>query len=174
MQPIRILPAQAVHYPQIQRLNSQAIPHVNHLSRGDLEKLAKQSRFFLVALDGQEQVTAFLLALDQRADYASPNFRYFADHYEQFLYIDRIVVHPDHQRQGLGKSLYQAIVEKTGEEFSLLTCEVNLRPPNPISLEFHRGCGFSGVHEQETEQGSKRVLLMTRPCRSPESHGGTS
>jgi predicted GNAT superfamily acetyltransferase len=37
-------------------------------------------------------IDAFLLALDQDADYDSPNFRWFSARYPRFVYVDRIVV----------------------------------------------------------------------------------
>jgi len=49
---------------------------------------------------------------------------------------------------------------------TLVTCEVNLHPPNPGSLRFHEGLGFRALGEQETGLGSdgmpKRVRLMGR------------
>lgn len=45
----------------------------------------------------------------------------------------------------------------------VLACEVNLDPPNPRSLEFHRRFGFEQVGMQKTEGGKKTVSLMTKP-----------
>ena len=36
--------------------------------------------------------TAFLIALEQGADYWSPNFHWFREARERFVYIDRIIV----------------------------------------------------------------------------------
>ena len=44
----------------------------------------------------------------------------------------------------------------------MLTCEVNLKPPNPGSIVFHQQLGFAEVDQQETEQGAKRVSLMVK------------
>ncbi len=44
---------------------------------------------------------------------------------------------------------------------SRLTCEVNLEPPNPASLEFHRRIGFSEVGRLNTRDG-RTVALLSR------------
>jgi hypothetical protein len=41
----------------------------------------------------------------------------------------------------------------------VLTCEVNLRPPNEGSLRFHRRLGFREVGRQETPYGALVTLL---------------
>ena len=43
-----------------------------------------------------------------------------------------------------------------------MTCEVNLRPPNPGSMAFHRAMGFDEVGTQNTEGGSKTVSLLVK------------
>jgi hypothetical protein len=43
-----------------------------------------------------------------------------------------------------------------------VTCEVNLEPPNPVSLGFHRALGFVDVAQQDTYGGTVRVQLMAR------------
>lgn len=48
----------------------------------------------------------------------------------------------------------------------VLTCEVNLEPPNPHSLAFHHRLGFTQVGEQVTTRGTVRVALLVRPVGS--------
>ena len=106
-------------------------------------------------------MAGFLLALAERADYASPNFKYFQQTYDRFIYVDRIVVDPAFKRRGIGAGLYEALFARVPDA-PHITCEVNLRPPNPGSLAFHRALGFEVVGEQDTEAGRKRVALMAR------------
>ena len=44
----------------------------------------------------------------------------------------------------------------------VLTCEVNLRPPNEGSIAYHERHGFKRVGTQETEGGSKEVAMMEK------------
>jgi predicted GNAT superfamily acetyltransferase len=48
----------------------------------------------------------------------------------------------------------------------MLACEVNERPPNPVSMRFHETLGFSSVGRQTTEGGAKTVVMMTKPLSS--------
>ena len=102
-----------------------------------------------------------MLALDERAIYASENFGYFKRNYPQFAYVDRIVVSPDYRRAGIGARLYANLFTEASDK-TRFTCEVNVRPPNPGSLAFHERLGFATVAEQDTGGGEKRVALMTR------------
>jgi hypothetical protein len=46
--------------------------------------------FYSRGIDGG--ATAILIALDQNALYDNPNFNWFRQRYEQFIYIDRVIV----------------------------------------------------------------------------------
>ncbi len=116
-----------------------------------------------MARDDTGAVAGFLLALPETADYDSMNFGWFKRSYPAFVYIDRIVVSGHHRRAGIGAALYADLSRHVPAGCPLLTCEVNLRPPNPSSLAFHGRMGFAPVGEQDTEGGSKRVCLMAKP-----------
>lgn len=153
------------HYQAILALNEGAIPAVNRIDRGELLHLHRQSRALIAALDGRV-LAGFLLALDETAEYGSPNFLYFREAFDRFVYVDRIVVSPDHRRLGIGAGLYRRLAEIT-DDAPRITCEVNLEPPNPGSLSFHEGLGFRIVNEQDTENGAKRVALLVRQKAVP-------
>ena len=48
----------------------------------------------------------------------------------------------------------------------LLTCEVNIQPPNPGSLLFHAGHGFVEVGQQDVPGTDKRVSMLARKIPS--------
>lgn len=162
---MELQPATANDYEIILALNSNAIPDVNHLDRRALKSLHEQAVALIVARDVRTpgsggSIGGFMLLLDEHADYASANYQFFKRRYETFLYVDRIVVSPVHQRMGIGRRLYEELFQLAGENPA--TCEVNVVPPNPRSLAFHEQLGFSEVGEQDTEGGSKRVALLVR------------
>lgn len=157
---IRYEPGTPADHPQILGLNDGAIPAVNRIDRDELEDLHGQSELLVVARAGTT-IAGFLLALNESASYASLNFGYFRHRYDRFIYVDRIVVHPGHRRRGIGAGLYGALFA-LAPDAPRITCEVNLRPPNPGSLAFHEKLGFVVVGEQDTEGGSKRVALMAK------------
>ena len=51
-----------------------------------------------------DREAALLLAFEQDADYDSPNFLWFRDHFPRFLYVDRIAVWDGHQRGGFTRT----------------------------------------------------------------------
>ena len=157
-----VRPATDDDLPAIGRLNRQAVPAVGELDEATLWRLVQQaSGCFVAGVD--DVVVGFVLALGPGADYASPNYRFFADRYVQFQYVDRVVVDHAWRRRGIGAQLYDAVDELAATAGSpVVTAEVNVRPPNPASLAFHAARGFVGVGEQDTEGGVKRVRLLVR------------
>ena len=101
------------------------------------------------------------LAMEPGIEYASENYRWFAKRGRDFLYVDRIVIGAESRGVGIGRLLYGAAFAKAeAEGRAEVDCEVNLRPPNPKSLGFHRSLGFRPVGEQETKGGAVRVALL--------------
>ena len=147
--------------PYILELNRVAIPAVNFLNMQEGRILFSQAEYFqCLRLD--QEVIGFLIALVPGATYESPNYRWFESQYDQFLYIDRIVIDPSHQGNGFGRMFYDKLKEFAGrKQFPRITCEVNLRPKNESSLRFHRRYGFRQVGVQETEGGTKQVSLLS-------------
>lgn len=152
--------ATAADYPAILTLNQAAIPEVSHLDSQALAALHRQAKLLTVAR-AEGTVAGFMLILTEGADYGSLNYQYFAERYDAFHYVDRIVVGENFRRQGVGAGLYELLFEAAANA-PRVTCEVNLRPPNPGSLRFHESLGFQVVGEQDTDGGEKRVALMVR------------
>lgn len=143
-------------------LNRGALPAVSDLDDRALWRLVEQSASTLVAVD-DGGVVAFLIALGPGTDYDSPNYRFFAERYTSFRYVDRVVVEPSYARRGIGARLYDLLEQACrANGVPVITAEVNVRPPNQASLAFHATHGFVGVGEQDTEGGGKRVRLLVR------------
>ncbi len=171
-EPVRVRSATAADLPGVLALNNTAPPAVNAISADRLRWLAGAAREFLVA-DSGGRLVGFLLVLPPEAAYDSPNFLWFRSRYAGFLYIDRIVVRRDMRGRGVGAALYRELLSRAGSTVELLTCEVNLRPPNPGSLAFHAAQGFREVGRQDTDGGSKTVSLQIRhvPMRAGPASG---
>ncbi|RUX15192.1 GNAT family N-acetyltransferase, partial [Mesorhizobium sp. M7A.F.Ca.CA.002.14.1.2] len=50
---------------------------------------------------------AFIMTFDQDARYDSPNFLWFRERYERFVYVDRVVVAAHARGRGHARRLYQ-------------------------------------------------------------------
>jgi hypothetical protein len=137
--------------------------HAQELSRLTPERLTHLiGEAFLARRIGD--VDAFLLAVDQDADYDSPNFLWFRARYRRFVYVDRIVVAFRARGKGLARLLYLALfTEAARAEHSCVVCEVNSEPPNPASDAFHLGLGFVEVGSAAIHNGGKTVRYLL--CR---------
>ncbi len=92
------------------------------------------------------RLDAFILVFDQSSPYDGLNYRWFRERYERFAYVDRVVVAPHARGRGLARKLYEAVFARARVEgIPLVTCEVNLDPPNPASDAFHATLGFHEV-----------------------------
>ena len=79
-----------------------------------------------------------------------------------FGYVDRVAVASAAQRLGIASRLYEDYASTLRGFAPVMTCEVNLRPPNAGSLTYHEIHGFVRVATQETEGGRKEVALMEK------------
>lgn len=143
-------------------VNDGAFPAVPITPHDELAELIRLSTVRLVVDDGE--VGGFVLAMAPGLDYASENYRWFSARSQDWLYVDRIVLAPRLQGQGIGPRLYDAVIAAAREAgYGEVTCEVNLRPPNPGSLAFHARLGFREVGRQETKGGDYEVALLAVP-----------
>jgi predicted GNAT superfamily acetyltransferase len=156
---VKLRPATAADADTILALNQESVAVLSPLSRERLAALDACAALHLVVEDGV-RVIAFLLALREGAAYDSPNYRWFAQRYERFLYVDRVVVASTSRGHGAGALLYRAVFEFAAmHSVGLVTCEYDVEPPNPASERFHARFGFREVGRQRLDCG-KRVSLQ--------------
>jgi hypothetical protein len=137
------------------------VHYLSPLSYDRLAHLHTRAAYHRVIGDG-ERVLGFLLAFAQGADYDSINYRWFASRFDDFLYIDRVVVSPESRGLGLGALLYQDVFTVAAEAgYSRIVCEFDVEPPNPVSAAFHRRFGFAEVGTQLVAGGTKTVSLQS-------------
>ena len=151
-----------VDFPAVLELNLASVHFLSPLSHARLEGLRGQSAYHRV-LEENGRIAAFILAFRRDADYDSPNFLWFKDRYPSFLYVDRLVVRADCRGKGYGKALYRDLAAYCVEQkLPRITCEVDILPPNPVSLRFHAEHGFEEVGSQWPYDGKKKVMLMEK------------
>jgi uncharacterized protein len=104
----------------------------------------------------------FLIAFDQDAAYDSTNFLWFKARYDRFVYVDRIIIATHARGRGLARTFYEGLFDHArAAGHSRIVCEINLDPPNPGSVAFHRALGFVAIG-QATLGNGKTVSYQER------------
>lgn len=147
------------------QLNEMSVPAVNSVDLEEMRWFAANVAYFSVAMHN-EQFAGFLIGMRPGTTYASPNYRWFCDTYSDFGYIDRIAVAESARRHGLATRMYQDFERSLPDAVAVLTCEVNIEPPNESSMRFHERFGFEAVGSQTTDGGAKEVALLAKDLRA--------
>ena len=143
-------------------INEASVPGVGTLTRDRLAALVADSAATLVAVDTHEKPTGFVLVMLEGLGYESLNYRWLSERYDRFAYVDRIAVAEAARGRRIGEALYAAAIEAFAGNRPVLLAEVNLEPPNPGSLRFHKRLGFRAVGERWEADRSKGVVYLER------------
>ena len=138
-------------------INQENVPAVGTETRETIEQIFDLCSMALVAED--DGIRGFCMVLPPGTTYGSPNYLYFCDNYDDFVYLDRVAVTASHQRRGIGPLLYREVEARAAAQW--FTLEVNVKPLNEGSLRFHAREGFVEVDQMETRPG-KIVSLMVK------------
>jgi predicted GNAT superfamily acetyltransferase len=142
-------------------INEENVPAVGQETPEDLLAIYDVCSMNIVA-EVDHVVRAFCMVMPPNVAYASPNYLYFCDRYDDFVYLDRVAITARFQGRGIGAMLYREVERRaTAPLFAL---EVNVKPPNVGSMRFHLREGFVEVDQLETRPG-KIVSLMTKGLR---------
>ena len=150
-------------------LNNEWVPEVSELDAARLELILAEASMAEVAIDADDDtLLGLVIVMAPGADYDSPNYRYFSQTFQggtaEFRYVDRIIVATAAHRRGIGRLLYDAVFDHARDhDAPTVTCEVNVDPPNPVSLAFHSSLGFDEVGRQTNYDGAVTVALMAAP-----------
>jgi len=146
--------------PTILKLNNANLPAVSLLDLDELESDLEVAEHALVIV--ADEVLGFCVTFPSGLDVdLGTNYKWFSDRYDDFLYLDRVVIDAAHRSRGLGEALYREVERRMRSEgrTSRFTCEVNLQPRNEGSLRFHARLGFEQVGEQQAKPGIIGAML---------------
>jgi predicted GNAT superfamily acetyltransferase len=137
-------PITPAEHPAVLAWNEQHVELLSPLDEERLVTLLGLSDLGSVITEAGSDL-GFVLTFGPDSAYDSPNFRWFAERYERFYYLDRVVVDPAARRTGLGTRVYDEIEDRARQVGPVMCLEVNLDPPNEPSLAFHRRRGYAEV-----------------------------
>ncbi|MBK6658508.1 MAG: GNAT family N-acetyltransferase [Proteobacteria bacterium] len=147
-------------------INAKGIPGVAPLDEVELERLMLLPNAHLAIGPVDDELLGYALAFPDHARYDGEEFQVLlAQCPRPFLYIDQVAIAPNMRRKGIARVLYSALEDEARERtMSGLCCEINLHPPNPVSVSFHRSLGFEQVGKLETSDG-RTVALMQKSIK---------
>jgi predicted GNAT superfamily acetyltransferase len=152
-------------WERVIELNQASVQELSPLDEARLDYiLTLAHRSLVVEHDGD--VVGFAIAIALGKPYDSDNYRWFAERYERFLYLDRIAVDAERRRLGIGARLYDAM-EAAAQPFGRMVCDVNIKPRNDASLAFHAARGYREVG-QLAHGEVKTVALMSKELTASE------
>lgn len=166
-----IRPVRSADLPAVRRLNAANEPGVGPLDETRVELFTTAADAFWVAVDDDEVVGLFVGLLAGH-DYASPNYRWFAGRWDEFAYVDRIALAPTARGRGLADDFYdrwESIARAANA--AVLCAEVNISPPNPRSMAFHRRRGLLPVAELAPYGDAQLVAMLEKPLTAEEHPG---
>ena len=125
-------------------INEQGLPGTGKVSKKEIVQLLEFSSLSVGAYD-QGELVGFVVCLPPKTAYGSLNYAWFNEHYESFVYVDRIAVLEENRNKGVGSALYDYVVLYSKQHGVPVAAEVNREPPNPGSMRFHHRFGFEEV-----------------------------
>lgn len=157
---MQLRPATPADFKAVLALNEESVAHLSPLDDILLAQLHTEAALHLV-VEEKGTVIAFLIAFREGSEYDSPNYVWFAERYERFLYVDRVVVARTAKSRGAGSMLYRELFAFAARNsVTLVTCEYDVEPPNADSERCHSRFGFREVGRQAVSGGRKVVSLQ--------------
>ena len=142
-------------------LNQKEATNLNSLDIEQMRWFAANANYFRVAMNGRD-LAGYLVGFRPGTAYPSPYYLWFCDQYDDFAYVDRVAVADFARRQGLATHLYQDFADSVPDSVDIMACEVNIRPPNESSMDFHFRLGFEQVGTLASESRDKEVALLLK------------
>lgn len=147
----------AADVERVLELNEESVQQLSKLDTQGVD-WHRQNAAAAVVWDDGASVEAFAFAFAPGSAYESVNYRWHAERFPDFLYLDRIAVSSAVRRQGIASALYDA-VETIAEGHGRMVCEVYCDPPDEESLAFHERRGYREVGHLRQAGGHRCVML---------------
>jgi predicted GNAT superfamily acetyltransferase len=149
-------------------LNNAAGPTILPLDAARLRRFHADADYFRIA-ERDGNLAGFLVGFGSGAAHDSSNYRWFGERYEDFFYIDRIVVASRRRGGGVGRAFYADVSSYAELRHPQLACEVFLDDGNDPALLFHGSFGFREVGQHvmpatDDAPGHRAAMLMKDLC----------
>jgi len=142
----------------MQRLNEKAAPEALSLVESVFVETAKLCDYRFELTEGG-RLYAFAQGMTSAQGLDHFSYQWFSMRFEEFVFIDRIIVDNAYRRQGRGAQLLDACVTKAQmHNKPLIVCHVHDRPSNKIGHLFVQSMGFSAI--ESVMLPSREIVTM--------------
>lgn len=130
------------HYAQILTLNKAFVHWLSPLDEQGLRDLLALATYTRQI----DNAAGVLIGYGHDVDYDHKNLQWLRSRFDEFFYIDRIIIDPKAHGKGYGRLLYTNFEQEARKRgYPRLVCEVNTKPDNPGSHKFHEAQGFRPI-----------------------------
>jgi predicted GNAT superfamily acetyltransferase len=162
--PIFIREVRPDDLPELLRINVESSPGVSRLTVPGIAGLTTEATLVWVAV-ADRGIAGYLIAFLGSASYGGEEFAWFKERMQNFVYVDQVALARSYRGRGIGSMLYSQLERwGIGQLCRSLNCEVNLDPPNPVSMAFHASYGFIEIGRMHTSDG-RHVALLQKEVR---------
>lgn len=142
-----IKPISKAHHGKILQMNAAFVHWLSPLDQKGLDYILARAAYQRQINDGE----GALLGYAYNVDYPDhKNLKWLKNRLTDFFYIDRVIISRRAQGSGLGKQLYKDVENYArAEGYKALACEVNTKPNNPSSHQFHLSMGFEAIGDMD-------------------------
>ncbi len=160
MDNIIIREAQQQDFDGIVELNQAVVEQTSAMDSARLMALHEWSAYHKV-ITVDDVLAGFLLVMPAGVSYDGINYQWFNNHYQNFYYVDRIVISDQFTGRKLGSQLYKDLFAVAkAQKVDVITCEYNIKPLNQVSQAFHDRFGFREVGRLWLDKANKQVSLQ--------------
>jgi predicted GNAT superfamily acetyltransferase len=161
---MKIRSIQPADFSAVVELNLRSVHYLSSLSLKRLAQLHAQAAYARV-MEADGRIVAFVLAFRENAGYDSPNYLWFSERYNAFLYIDRVVVRENHRRKGIaGIFIRICFLMPRGTEWRLLRARWISCPRIPSPFNFTGTAGLPKSERCGRTTGPNRSRSWKRGC----------
>lgn len=157
--PSILRPITPADFDDVLALNERNVELLSPMDQGRLREIMSLSDHASV-ITHDDAFAGFVITLEAGVDYDSSNYQWYDEKYDDFYYLDRVVLHEDFRRLGLGTIVYDELETRARGLANRFALEVNIEPPNEASLAFHHKRGYRDVGERAFDD--HRVALLVK------------
>ena len=148
-------------------MNNAAGSGILPVNKSQIQFFWKHADYFRVA-ESNDCLVGFLVALNRDLDYDSTNFQWFKQRYDDFMYVDRIVIANSQRSAGIGRLFYADVMSFAEVRAPAIVAEVFMEESTHPALLFHGSFGFHEVGQHQWQDSPLRaIMLYKRLCSHP-------